>query len=253
MSNDLRSDKDKVRDFWNRNINQVSFLKTPEIGSRAFFEESEALRYEYHYHLLPLFDQLALQYPKGKLLEVGCSMGTDLLQLARRGFQVTGVDLTTAGIELAKQRFLLYGFDADLRVDDAENLSFKDNIFDVAYSFGVLHHTPDTLKSVNELWRVLRKGGTSVVMLYHRHSLNYVAHHVLNVPADGSRSDPVPVAQTYSRSQVRKLFSKFSEVYVDVDYLFGTGWGVVNRLMPVFFHRFLGRYVGWHLMIRAVK
>lgn len=253
MSHKKESDKEVVQDFWNRNVNQVSFLKTPEIGSRAFFEESEALRYRYHYHLLPLFDQLAQQYPGGKLLEVGCSMGTDLRQLAQRNFQVTGIDLTEVAIELAKQHFKLYGLDADLRVDDAENLKFEDNTFDVVYSFGVLHHTPDTEQSVREIWRVLREGGTAVVMLYHRHSLNYIAHQLLNIPADGSRSDPVPIARTYSRSQIRELFSQFSEVQVDVDYLFGTGWGVVNRLMPVPLHRFFGRYMGWHLMIQAVK
>jgi hypothetical protein len=99
----------------------------------------------------------------------------------------------------------------------------------------------------------LREGGTAVVMLYHRRSLNYVTHQLLSIPADGSRSDPVPIARTYSRKQAHKLFAQFSEVQVDVDYLFGTGWGAVNRLMPVTLHRFLGRYIGWHLMIRATK
>jgi ubiquinone/menaquinone biosynthesis C-methylase UbiE len=203
--------------------------------------------------LLPLFKQLAKQYPNGHLLEVGCSMGTDLLQLARLGFQVTGIDLTTAGIKLAQQRFTMYGLTADLHVDDAENLSFDNETFDVVYSFGVLHHTPNTEESVKEIWRVLRKGGTAVVMLYHRHSLNYVAHQLTGIPADGSRSDPVPIARSYSRNEVRKLFSPFSEVHVNVDYLFGTGWGKVNHFVPVPLHRFLGKHIGWHLMIRAVK
>ncbi len=253
MRNEVNKSKDAVRDFWNHNVCQISFIKTPEIGSRAFFEESEALRYHYHYHLLTLFDQLAQQYPGGQLLEVGCSMGTDLLQLARRGFRVTGIDLTEAGIELAKQRFALYGCVADLRVGDAENLAFEGGTFDVVYSFGVLHRTPDTEQAVTEVWRVLKEGGTTVVMLYHRHSLNYLAHQLLGIPTDGSRPDPVPIARTYSRDQARKLFAWFSEVRVDVDYLFGTGWGAVNRLIPVTLHRFLGRHIGWHLMIRAVK
>ena len=90
-------------------------------------------------------------------------------------------------------------------------------------------------------------------MLYHRDSLNFVAHKLLGIPADGPRSDPVPVAYVYSRSQACDLFSQFADVEVSVDYLFGTGWGVVNRLMPTFLHHFLGKYIGWHLMIRAVK
>lgn len=249
----MTSTKSNVRSYWNRNVNQVSFIKTAEPGSRTFFEESEALCYQYHYHLLPLFDQLAWQYPQGQLLEIDCSTGRDLLQLARRGFHVSGVDLTEAGIDLAKQRFAMYGFSADLQVGDAENLAFEDNTFDVVYSFGVLHHTPDTPRAIREVWRVLRKGGVAVVMLYHRHSLNYLAHQLLKIPADGSRSDPVPVAYTYSRRQMHDLFAPFPNIQVEVDYLFGTGWGVVNRLMPVPLHRFMGRYAGWHLMIRAVK
>ncbi|NIW78986.1 MAG: methyltransferase domain-containing protein, partial [Calditrichae bacterium] len=72
----------------------------------------------------------------GELLEVGCSMGTDLLQLARRGMKVTGIDLTEEGISLAKRRFEMYEIPAELKIDDAENLSFPDNCFDVVYSFG---------------------------------------------------------------------------------------------------------------------
>lgn len=253
MNASSQSDKEVVKDYWTRNVNQVNFLKSPEIGSHAFFEESETLRYRYHYHLLPLFDQLAQQYPAGKLLEVGCSMATDLIQLAQRDFQVTGVDLTEVGIKLAKKRFALNNLTANLLVGDAENLEFEDNSFDIVYSFGVLHHTPDVPKSVQEVWRVLKKGGTAVIMLYHRDSLNFIAHKLLDIPADGSRSDPVPVAYVYSRSQARDVFSQFTDVDVTVDYLFGTGWGVVNHLTPTFLHHFLGKYIGWHLMIRAVK
>lgn len=253
MNNKIDQNKEAVRSYWNRNVNQVSFIKNPEIGSPKFFEESEALCYKYHYHLPPLFDQLSQKYPGGKLLEVGCSMGRDLLQFAQRDFQVTGVDITEQGINLAKQRFALAGQAADLQVGDGEKLAFSDDTFDVVYSFGVLHHTPDTETAINEVWRVLRKGGTAVVMLYHRHSLNYIAHILLDVPADGSRSDPVPVARTYSRQQTRNLFALFSKVDIEVDYLFGTGWGVINHLMPKPLHRLLGKYIGWHLMIRAVK
>ena len=242
-----------VKDFWNRNICQTDFLKDYEIGTREFFEESEKLRYRYHYHLLPLFDALARKYHDGSLLEVGCSMGTDLLQLARRDFMVTGIDITEAGIELARKRFSMYGKEADLRVADAEKLPFDDYVFDVAYSFGVLHHTPDPAGAIHQVWRVLKEGGEAVVMLYHRRSLNYCAHRALGIPADGSRSDPVPIAFTYTKNEARKLFSQFSRITISTEYLFGTGWGSINRVIPQFIHRFLGRRIGWHLMIRAVK
>jgi ubiquinone/menaquinone biosynthesis C-methylase UbiE len=107
-------------------------------------------------------------------------MGTDLLQLARRGMRVTGIDLTEEGINLARKRFELYQIPAELKIDDAENLSFPDNTFDVVYSFGVLHHTPDTQKAIDEVRRVLVPGGLAVIMLYNRNSLNYYIHRLIN-------------------------------------------------------------------------
>jgi SAM-dependent methyltransferase len=245
--------KELVRDFWNRNVNQFNQLRREDIGTREFYEAAEKLRYEYHYHLPPLFDRLAREFPGGKLLEVGCSMGNDTMQFARRGFQVTGVDLTPAAIELIKQRFALYDMPGDFRVADAENLPFEDNTFDVAYSFGVLHHTPNTDRSIEELRRVLRPGGKAVVMLYNQYSLNWVAHRLTGVPFDGSKKDPCPVEKAYPPGVAKDFFKHYSKVDVWVDYLYGTGWGTLNKVMPTPVHRALGRVIGWHVMIEAVK
>ena len=59
----------------------------------------------------------------------------------------------------------------DLRVSDAENLPFHDNEFDVVYSWGVLHHSPDTAQAFREAFRVLRPGGIFKAMIYHVPSL----------------------------------------------------------------------------------
>src|SRR5215467_2636662 len=78
-----------------------------------------------------------------------------------------------AGFDLAKRRFDLFQLPGTFRVADAEHLEFPDNSFDLVYSHGVLHHTPDTAAAVREIHRVLRPGGKAVVMLYHRDSYNY--------------------------------------------------------------------------------
>jgi ubiquinone/menaquinone biosynthesis C-methylase UbiE len=83
------------------------------------------------------------------------------------------VDLTEAAVGLARRRFELEGLEGEFRVADAEALEFADASFDVVYSHGVLHHTPDTRRAVGEVHRVLRPGGRAVVMLYHRDSYNY--------------------------------------------------------------------------------
>jgi ubiquinone/menaquinone biosynthesis C-methylase UbiE len=248
-----RGTKEEVHDFWNRNVCQADLPQT-EKGTRKFFEEVEAIRYKYHYHLRPLFEKMRSACgERGRLLEVGCGMGTDLLQLARKGIDVAGVDLTEAAIELAKKRFGMYELEAELRVADAENLPFNDEEFEVVYSFGVLHHTPDTKKAVRETHRVLKKSGRAFVMLYHRRSLNYLAHWITGVPFDGSKKDKCPVERSYSRREIRELFDMYYKVDINIDYLFGTGWGKINRITPTFIHRSLGKRIGWHAMIEAVK
>ena len=108
-----------------------------------------------------------------RVLEIGCGLGTDGARFARAGAQYTGVDLTEAAVALARRRFELEGLPGEFRVADAESLEFADGSFDIVYSHGVLHHTPDGAAAVREVRRVLAPGGRAVVMLYHRDSYNY--------------------------------------------------------------------------------
>jgi len=245
--------KKDVGEFWNRNVCQTEFLKTGERGTEEFYQEAERVRYKYHFYLPELFDWIAEEKPNGSLLEVGCSMGTDLLQLARRGMRVTGIDLTEEGINLARKRFELYQIPAELKIDDAENLSFPDNTFDVVYSFGVLHHTPDTQKAIDEVRRVLVPGGLAVIMLYNRNSLNYYIHRLINQPFDGNRKDRCPIERTYTKAQIFSMFQDFKKVKIEVEYLLTTGYGIVWDLIPKAVHRALGHLWGWHLVIKAYK
>jgi SAM-dependent methyltransferase len=107
-------------------------------------------------------------------LEIGCSIATDGLEFAKRGANYTGVDLTPHSIELARERFGLFGVNGKfVAVNAEEKLPFPDESFDHAYSFGVIHHSPDPARIVGEIHRVLRKGGSFTVMLYNRTSINY--------------------------------------------------------------------------------
>lgn len=245
--------KDDVKNFWNRNVCQTEFIKGHQRGTKEFFEEAERVRYKFHFYLPKLFTWIAEQKPKGKLLEIGCSMGTDLLQLARRGMQAHGVDLTDEGIKLAEKRFAMYEIPANVQVGDAENLPFSDNHFDVVYSFGVLHHTPDTQKSIDEVRRVLQPDGLAVIMLYNTRSFNYIIHRILNAPFDGNKKDRCPIERSYTKKQAAAMFKEYSSVKIEKEYFMTTGFGFLWFLLPKFMHRALGRIWGWHLVIKAVK
>src|SRR5882672_9985133 len=154
-------DKQRALEQWGSDPAGAVYGSRHEFGTREFFDEVERHRYQdYAPWMLEVmgFNDFAGQ----RLIEIGCGMGTDLLQFARGGAQVTGVDLTPRSIEISQNHLSLYGHHGEF--------AFADESFDVAYSNGVLHHTPDTAGAVSEIHRVLRSGGQTRVMLYHRGS-----------------------------------------------------------------------------------
>lgn len=170
MSTDDAQLKERVRAFWQQNPCGTKFADAPP-GSRRFFELVEHHRYQKEWHIPAA---AGFSETKGRrVLEIGCGLGTDGAQFAMAGADYTGVDLTAAAVELARKRFELFQMPGTFRVADAEKLDFPDKSFDIVYSHGVLHHTPDTAGAIREVFRVLRPGGRAVVMLYHRDSYNY--------------------------------------------------------------------------------
>src|SRR5580765_4543064 len=139
-------EKQRARDQWSNDPAGAVYGVQHEVGTREFFDEVERHRYQEYAPWMPEvmgFDQFAGQ----RLLEVGCGMGTDLLQFARGGAQVTGVDLTPRSIQISRQHFAVYDERGDFALSDAEQLPFANESFDAVYSNGVLHHTPDTARA----------------------------------------------------------------------------------------------------------
>src|SRR5262244_3514584 len=128
---------------WSENPCGANAASEFEFGTREYFEAIQRHRYD---ECSPWMKQIIGfdRYEGKRLLEVGFGTGTDLLQFARGGAIVTGVDLTPRSIEIARERFAVYGHQGEFVEGDAENLNFADASFDVIYSFGVIHHTPDT-------------------------------------------------------------------------------------------------------------
>jgi SAM-dependent methyltransferase len=162
--------KERVRAFWQEHPCGTKFSDASP-GSRRFYELVEEHRYQKEWHIPAAADFSSARGKK--VLEIGCGLGTDGAQFALAGADYTGIDLTDAAVDLARRRFDLFNLPGTFRTADAENLDFPDESFDVVYSHGVLHHTPDTVRAVQEIHRVLRPGGRAVVMLYHRDSYNY--------------------------------------------------------------------------------
>jgi len=167
MAEDLKA---QVHDFWQANPCGSKFAEE-EIGSREFFARVEQHRYQTEWHIPEVVN--FERWRDRDVLEIGCGLGTDAINFARAGARYTGIDLTERSIELVRRRFDYENLKADMRVADAEALPFADASFDLVYSHGVLHHTPDTQRAINEAHRALRPGGAAMIMLYHKSSYNY--------------------------------------------------------------------------------
>jgi SAM-dependent methyltransferase len=102
-----------------------------------------------------------------RIVEVGCGTGQMCLYLARAGRVVLGADLTRASLALgaeAARRFGLHG--VQFVETDLQRPGLKAGAFDVVYSSGVLHHTPNPRASFARLAQLARPGGTIVLGVY---------------------------------------------------------------------------------------
>jgi ubiquinone/menaquinone biosynthesis C-methylase UbiE len=241
-----------VRRFWESHVNNEYYTRA-ERGTAAYFDEIERRRYRWHYHLVDLFREL--HGSSGKLLEIGCGIGMDSVQLARAGFDVTGVDLTESAIKIARIHARLRAVPIEFATGNAEALGFPNRSFRVVYSFGVLHHTPDIRTALAEVYRVLEPGGTAYIMLYHRNSLVNLIHQVFRLPYESPRNikDHCPVVDRFTKAEAADLFRGFTDVRLHADYPFTYGFRYLTAWMPHRLQRWLGRRIGWHLMIQATR
>lgn len=247
-----------VRAFWNETPCGTYGKDLPE-GTPEYFSAIELERYAMEPEI-PRYAQFS-RWKGKRVLEVGFGAGSDLMRFARAGADIVGVDLGFKGATLARKRIDLEHASANVMVSNAEQLPFADNAFDLVYSWGVIHHSPDTPATVREIHRVLKPGGQITVMIYH--TLSWVVFKILvkhglmrgellsrswsEVFSRHSEYAPDnPWTKSYTVAEARRLFSQFRDVNVNVVPTFhdesGLPWAPS-----------LGGRVGWFLVVRGRK
>jgi SAM-dependent methyltransferase len=223
----MTSEKARVKQFWDEaSCGEALYL---EQSSRDSYARQASVRYE----LEPYIENFAgFRSAAGKkVLEVGVGLGADHQRFAEAGADLTGIDLTPRAVEHTARRLAAFGLKSDVRVMDAENLDFPDGTFDVVYSWGVLHHSPDTPKAIREVYRVLKPGGEARVMIYHKYSfvgyMLWVRYALLRLRPFTSLSTiyskylESPGTKAYSIRAARDLFREFQDVSTRVELTHG--------------------------------
>jgi len=266
---------EEVHEYWNARPCNIRHSTKP-VGTKEYFDEVEARKYLVESHI-PAFADFKSWKGK-KVLEIGCGLGTDTINFARHGAQVTAVDLTEKSLELARQRARVFGLEDRIRFiqANAEELSASVPVepYDLVYSFGVIHHTPHPGKVLDEIRKYVTPRSTIKIMVYNRWSWKVLwilfvygkcrFWNLNGLIAKYSEAQTgCPVTYSYSRTEGRRWLAEhgFQTTGVMVDHIFPyfipayvqhryqVLW--YFRWMPRGLFRALERAFGWHLCLTA--
>ena len=266
----------EVQGFWDRRPCNIRHSPRP-IGTREYFDEVEKRKYFVEPHILRFAE--FRRWSGKRVLEIGCGIGTDTIQFARHGARVTAVDLSGRSLEIARDRARLLGLESRIEFHQANAEELTEVLppgpYDLVYSFGVIHHTPQPERVVQQIRSYVTPESTIKLMVYHRYSwkvlwivLKYGKGRVWQWPQLISRyseaQEGCPVTYTFTRREISELLArsglKVTELAVEhifpyrmseyLQYRYGKVW--YFRYMPQALFRWLEHHWGWHLCITAI-
>jgi SAM-dependent methyltransferase len=249
---------DDVVNYWNSSPCNINH-SYKEIGTREYFDEVERKKFFVEPHI-PKFADYS-NWKNKKVLEIGCGIGTDAINFAKHGAKYVGLELSNKSLDLTKKRFDAYGQDGSFYCGNSENLTHIVPVenYDLIYSFGVIHHTPNPEMVISEIKRYMTKTSVLKIMLYAKNSWkNYMIDAGLDQP---EAQFGCPIANTYTKNGVQTLLNGFDILSIDQTHIFpyiikDYKKGLYNKLpwfevMTDDVFGALESSLGWHLLITA--
>jgi SAM-dependent methyltransferase len=262
---------EKVKEYWNSRPCNIRH-SNKELGSIEYFEEVEKRRYFVEPHILKFanFEDCTDK----KILEIGCGIGTDSVNFCKHGAKLTAVDLSTESLQIAKQRMEVYGYDAEIAYADAENLSdfVSPQPYDLIYSFGVLHHTPNPIAAFSEVKKFMNEDSIFKLMVYHKgafkvfqileeYNFDYTSANQL-IAKHSEAQTGCPVTFSYTPADITTIFDSlgFEVISCEIDHIFPYKIEQYKKYeyeiediwnMPKETFQEFKRKYGWHLLITA--
>jgi ubiquinone/menaquinone biosynthesis C-methylase UbiE len=267
---------ERVRDYWNQRPCNLRHSPAP-VGTLEYFDQVEARKYFVEAHI-PGFAQFQ-RWAGKRVLEVGCGLGTDTINFARAGAQVTAVDLSRASLDLARRRAEVFRLQDRITFVEANAERLSDFVapahYDLIYSFGVIHHTPHPERALDQIRRFFTGPETTLkMMVYYRWSWKVFAivlkeahgafWRLSEVVARNSEAQTgCPVTYTYTKSSLQRWLEEtgfvVEDMFVDHVFPYRVRDYVKYRYVKAFpFNalpepamRALERRLGWHLCVTA--
>lgn len=245
----MDSVKLKNINFWTINVPGIdNQVVRSTAGTLDFYKKVDEVRYRQEPYLNNFFNQIL--EARVASLEIGCGLGSDLRTFATRGVKVVGLDYSPENTYLCQRGLEVSGLEGRVFCGDAEYLPFPNDSFDLVYSWGCLHHTPNTQRSINEIMRVLRSGGKVMIMLYHKGyqfwyiltkyilSCKWIDKHFSLQTFINIQYDQTPLSQMFSKRQLYKMFRDFNEVDIKIENFGGIQFHPILKYIWRIFKKF---------------
>lgn len=204
-------------------------------------------RHPYPREKIDLFVRYA---EKGRVLDYGCGHGHYSRSLARRGWNVTGVDVAKDHVDVAAKKTAEAGLShlcefVQIDMSGAE-LPFGTGYFDAVFASEIIEHVADPLSWIKEVKRVLRQGGTLYLTTPNAVSYRHVGKNMLWYLRGGHR-ERAKVIESWPR------FAPGKEGHI-VAYEFETlyRWANLNGFGLVAVH-FAEKHDWWRRFTTIVK
>jgi len=275
MRMDKNIEKKKIVDFWSKHP-LGSYEIKEDLVSGEYFRSLERIREDSSRFVMDFYKFEKMK--EKKVLDIGCGPGWITHKYAQHGANIYSIDLTLTAIKLAKRYLTQDRLNSILLVSDAENIPYKNAIFDFVICDGVLHHTTGTEQGVGEVYRVLSKGGRAAVSFYYKNiflrrplfmltkltmrALGVKMHGVKKISLSLSREEfgklydgvDNPLGKIYSKSSCEQMLKNVGfKIRRSRAYYFPKRFFPLGENTPFFINKFLDRLIGTMIFFEVEK
>ncbi|MBM2814555.1 MAG: hypothetical protein HW421_1317 [Ignavibacteria bacterium] len=255
----MLENEEQSQNFWEELCGTNAFIS---LGLKEINNESLSIFDKWYMEYYPfLYKYLMLNEINNKdVLEIGLGFGTVGEQLALHSNSYIGLDYSINPVKMMNQRFVWKNITHKAKAiqGDAKSLPFDDNIFDFIVSIGCLHHTGNTKKAIEEVYRVLKPAGKAMIMLYSKGKIRnniieplfYFVVKTIKKPKtysalkfnnlsefkralkdSDSDGNVAPITETFSKNEVKEIFSNFSKVSINKENLQDINIPFINKFI----------------------